>query len=375
MTEREITMLTTPEIPVLRILGENGKIVKGAKDPDYPKEDLLKMYKTMIKVRVVDERMFKLQRQGRVAFYMGTYGEEATHIGATYACKFEDWIFPQYREQGAAFMRGLSIFEYVSQMFGTKDDLNKARQMPMHWGSKALNLVTISSTLATQLPQSVGAAYAMKFKKQDAVALTFFGEGSTSEGDFHAACNFAGVLKAPVIFFCRNNGWAISTPIHKQTASNGIAVKALAYGIDGVRVDGNDIFAVIEATKSARKRALSGDGATIIEAMTYRLASHSTSDDPSVYRDAEKDDAPWRKKDPVIRLKKYLVDKGYWSDAEQAEWEKAVDEELMSAIKTAEKTPRPELDTLFEDIYDEVPWNLKEQKAELEEFLRKEGQL
>lgn len=368
-------MLKAPEIPVMRILGENGKIVKGAKDPDYPKEDILKMYKTMIKTRIVDERMFKLQRQGRIAFYIGTYGEEATHIGATYSLEFQDWIFPQYRELGAGFMRGLSIQNFVNQIYGTREDLNKARQMPMHWGSKDLNLVTISSTLATQIPQAVGAAYGMKFKKENKIALTFFGEGSTSEGDFHAACNFAGVLKAPIVLFCRNNGWAISTPFSKQTASGSIAVKALAYGIEGVQVDGNDIFAVAETVKLARKRALSGEGPTLVEALTYRLASHSTSDDPSAYRSAEKDDAPWKKKDPVVRLFKYLVEKGYWSDAEQKDLEKSLEDELLSAIKHAEKTPRPELDSLFEDVYDEVPWNLKEQSEELKEFLRSEGQL
>lgn len=368
-------MLTAPEIPVLRILGENGKIVKGAKDPNYPKEDLLKIYRTMLDVRAMDERMFKLQRQGRIAFYMASLGEEATHIGATYACKFEDWIFAQYREHGAAFMRGLSLYEFASQVFGTKDDLNKARQMPMHWGSKKLNLVTLSSTLATQIPQAVGAAYGMKYKRKNEVALTFFGDGTTSEGDFHAAMNFAGVLKAPVIFFCRNNGWAISTPFSKQTASDGIAVKALAYGINGVKVDGNDLFAVIETVKQARKDAIEGKGATLIEALTYRLSSHSTSDDPTMYRDAEKDDAPWKKKDPVLRLKKYLLDKGYLTESENADLEKSVADEVMSVIKKVENTPKPELHTLFEDMYDDIPWNLKEQQNELEDFLREEGQL
>lgn len=366
-------MAKAPKLPVKQILDENGEFVKGAQVPEIPKEDLISLFKTILKVRVVDSRMFKMQRQGRIAFYMASYGEEATHVGAAYALKPQDWIFPQYREQGAAFVRGLSLQLFVNQLFGNSGDLNRGRQMPMHWGSRALNLVTVSSPLGTQIPQCAGTAYGMKIKKQDAVALTFFGEGTTSEGDFHAGLNFAGVYKAPAIFFCRNNGWAISTPIHRQTASENIAVKAVGYGIEGVRIDGNDLFSVIDSVRTARERALKGDGPTLIEALTYRLSSHSTSDDPSAYRSEDKDDGPWKLREPAIRLRKFLMKENLWSGKEEQDWEKTCEKELLDAIRVAENTPRAELDALFEDMYDDLPWNLKEQKNQLITFLKNEG--
>ncbi|MBN8705459.1 MAG: pyruvate dehydrogenase (acetyl-transferring) E1 component subunit alpha [Bacteroidetes bacterium] len=366
-------MAKAPKLPVHQILDENGELLKGASVPDMPKEDIVELFKTILKVRVIDSRMFKMQRQGRIAFYMATQGEEATHVGTAYALKPQDWMFPQYREHGAAFVRGLTLQQFINQIFGNSGDLNKGRQMPMHWGSRNLNLVTISSPLGTQIPQCAGAAYAMKIKKKDSVALAFFGEGTTSEGDFHAGLNFAGVYKAPAIFFCRNNGWAISTPFHRQTAAENIAVKAVAYGIEGVRVDGNDLFAVIDIVRQARERAVKGNGPTLIEALTYRLSSHSTSDDPSAYRSEEKDDGPWKLKEPAVRLRKFLGNQGLWSMKEEQDWEKACEKELLDAIKVAENTPKPEMDALFEDIFDELPWNLREQKSQLITFLKNEG--
>ncbi|NUQ81199.1 MAG: thiamine pyrophosphate-dependent dehydrogenase E1 component subunit alpha [Bacteroidetes bacterium] len=362
-----------PLLPVVQFLDEKGVPLKGKSLPTVPDQDLILLLKTMIRVRVIDARMFKMQRQGRIAFYMSTYGEEATHIGATYALKPQDWIFPQYREQGAAFLRGFPLQLFVNQIFGNAGDIQKGRQMPMHWGSRDHNLVTISSTLGTQIPQSVGTAYAMKLKKQDAVTLAFFGEGTTSEGDFHAACNFAGVYKTPSVLFCRNNGWAISTPFNRQTAAESIAVKSFAYGIEGVRVDGNDIFAVIEVTRQARERAVSGGGATLIEALTYRLSSHSTSDDPSAYRSEDRDDGPWKDREPLVRLRHYMMKAGLWTSDEEKAWEQECEKELIECIKQAESIGKPDADIMFDDIYDEIPWHLQEQKEMMQSFLKMEG--
>ena len=260
------------------------------------------MYRTMALVRAIDDRMIKLQRQGRIGFYGEARGQEAGGVASAAALRPDDWLFPALREVGAALYRGFPLEKYMAQCFGTAGDELKGRQMPCHYGFRAGNFVPLSSCIGTQIPHAVGVAYAAKYRKEDVVAVAYMGDGATSEGDFHVGMNFAGVYKAPVIFFCQNNQWAISVPVSKQTASESIAIKAEAYGFPGVRVDGNDAIAIYEVTRDAADRARKGDGPTLIEAVTYRMGGHSSSDDATRYRE-KKEVEEWKRKDPVDRLR------------------------------------------------------------------------
>lgn len=265
----------------------------------------------MLQTRLVEQRMITLQRQGIISFALSSSGEEACAVASAAALENGDWMYPQYREAGILFWRGFSIEDYVHQMFGDAKDLWSGRQMPNHFGSRKLNIVTVSSPIGTKIPHAAGCAYAMRLQKDLHVAICYFGEGATSEGDFHVGLNFAAVRKAPCLFFCRNNGYAISTPTYRQFASDGIASKGEGYGIAAIRVDGNDFFAVYDAVAKAKERALKGEGPTLIESMTYRMGAHSTSDDPSLYR-KEEEVAIWQRKCPIKRLRAYLERKKCW---------------------------------------------------------------
>src|SRR5262245_26985407 len=342
-----------------RVLDDEGNILPGVDAPSIPAADLKNLYRQMLFVRLVDDRMMRLQRQGRLGFYMLSFGEEATHM-AVYALRESDWIFPSYREPGAAFLRGYTLKEYVCQLFGNVGDAVKGRQMPVHHSIRRLNFVSVSSPVGTQIPQAAGMAMAARISGKDDVAICYFGEGATSTGDFHVGMNFAAVFKAPVIFFCRNNGWAISVPRERQTASKTFAQKAIAYGMPGVRVDGNDVLAVIQVTAEAVARARAGEGPTFIEAMTYRRGGHSSSDDPSVYRKPE-EPRQWEPKDPLERLRRYLARKGLWDEA----WEKELREETDAAVTLVVNNVggmvAPPVETLFDDVFEERPWHLDEQ--------------
>src|SRR5262249_19186304 len=237
-----------------RVLDDEGNLVPGAQPPSLAEAELRKLYREMLLVRMIDERMLRLQRQGRLGFYMTSTGEEATHM-AVAALRPSDWVFPSYREPGAAFLRGYTLKEYICQLYGNEADPVKGRQMPVHHAVRRINYMSISSPVGTQIPQAVGAAQAAKIAGTQDITIVYFGEGATSTGEFHVAMNFAGVWKSPCIFFCRNNGWAISTPGAKQTAAKSIAVKALAYGMPGVRIDGNDLLAVLQVTAEAARPA------------------------------------------------------------------------------------------------------------------------
>jgi len=232
--------------------------------------------------------------------------------------------------------------------------------MPNHYGARDVNYVPVSSPVGTQIPQAVGAAWAAKIRKDDVVTLTYFGDGATSEGDFHAGMNFAGVFKTPTIFFCKNNQWAISVPVTRQTASKTLAQKALAYGFDGVRVDGNDLLAIYAVTKAAADKARSGGGPTMIEAVTYRMGPHSSSDDPTRYRSKEEVET-WAKRDPIERMRKYLELKGLWSKDSEDKLRAELEDLLQATIKEVERSPPPPIETLFTDVYAELTPQLKEQ--------------
>lgn len=348
---------------LVRVLSENGR-APYANEPVIPAEDLRNLYRVMVFNRVLDERMITLQRQGRIGFYIGSLGEEAAVLGTAYALKPSDWVFPSYREAGAAFLRGYPLRQFINQLMGNREDLTKGRQMPNHYAARSYNVVSISSPVGTQMPQAVGAAMAARLRGDDAVCLVYFGDGTTSGGDFHVALNFAGVYKAPVVFVCRNNQWAISVPLAKQTASSSIAVKARAYGFEGVRVDGNDLLAVYQVASAAVAKARRGDGPTLIEAVTYRLSGHSTSDDPRIYRQDD-EVTSWKSKDPIVRTRQYLEQKGLWTPAEDEELFRTVNAEILTTLKEVEAIPGPPLESLFDDVYATMPPHLAEQRAAL----------
>ena len=295
------------EFPLQRVVDEEG--VADPAEILLPDEALRTLYRWMVLGRALDERMVTLQRQGRIGFYIGSIGEEATVVGSVAAVEERDWIFPCYREHVGALMRGLPLVSFVSGLFGNARDPLKGRQMPCHEAWRPGRFLSISSPIATQIPQAVGAAWAARLKGDDMVSLVYFGDGATSASDFHTGLNFAAVHRIPVVFVCRNNGWAISLPRERQTATETIAQKAHAYGMRAERVDGNDLLAVHAATRRARARAAAGEGPTLLECVTYRMEGHSTSDDPRAYR-PESLLEPWRRRDPVQRIRKLLLRRG-----------------------------------------------------------------
>ncbi|MFA6916937.1 MAG: thiamine pyrophosphate-dependent enzyme [Parachlamydiales bacterium] len=343
---------------IISYLDDSGTLKKGA--PSIPKDVLLKAYEIMLQTRMVDDRMVTLQRQGTISFAMLSLGEEACAVGSAAALELADWLYPQYREAGIIFWRGFTIREYVDHMFCNCNDIILGRQMPNHFGSRKLNVVTVSSPIGTKIPHAAGCAYAMKVQKEKSVAVCYFGEGASSEGDFHAGINFAAVRKAPAIFFCRNNGYAISTPASAQFASDGIVPKAIGYGIEGVRVDGNDFFAVYDVVQKARQHCLDV-GPVLIEAMTYRMGAHSTSDDPSKYR-TEEEVEKWRIKDPIARLGKYLEKKKLWSKAKDEELKKKIAHEIDQAIENSKGACSPPIHSLFEHVYFELTPTLEREQ-------------
>ncbi|TMA28091.1 MAG: thiamine pyrophosphate-dependent dehydrogenase E1 component subunit alpha [Deltaproteobacteria bacterium] len=332
--------------------------------PPIPRETLLRLYREMVRLRTLDERMMTLQRQGRVGFYGAATGQEAATLASAIALEPSDWIFPALREGGAMLLRGFPLVPYLCQIFGNSGDETKGRQMPSHMASKSVNQVSWSSCIGTQLPQAVGAAMAARIKGDRTVIAAYLGDGATSEGDFHVAMNFAGVFKAPVVFICQNNHWAISVPTAKQTASESIAIKAQAYGFSGVKVDGNDAVAVYLAVKEAVDKARTGGGPSLIECETYRIGAHSSSDDPTRYRD-EKEVEEWKKRDPLDLFRGRLQSWGMWRATDEDALRARVLEEVNAAIAEAEKKPDPARESLFDDVYAVMPWTLREQREEM----------
>jgi len=308
--------------------------------------------------------MMNLQRQGRIGFYGPASGQEAATVGSAFAMRPGDWIFPALREAGALLVRGYPIRKMLAQLYGNRLDDLLGHQMPCHYASRELRFVSMSSCIANQLPQAVGAAWAAKIRGDDAVVLGYIGDGGTSEGDFHAAMNFAGVFRTPCVIFCQNNRWAISVPVEKQSAVVDLYRKAAAYGLPGVQVDGNDVLAVVAATREAAERARSGGGTTFIEAQTYRAGPHTTSDDPTKYR-ASGEAERWP--DPIPRYRTFLERAKLWDPDREALLEAELEDELERAIQDVESEPPPRLESLIEGVFAEPPWLLEE---ELEELLR-----
>ena len=352
---------------LLQVISESGKALRGKK-PGLPDDQLIGMYRSMVQTRAMDERMINLQRQGRIGFYVPSTGEEAAQVGSALAFGPEDWLYPSYRVPGLFLQRGVRIDHMVANCFGNEADLCLGRQMPVHYAFDEQHLVSISSPIGTHIIQATGTAMAQKIKGAEGITGVFFGDGGTSSNDFHSGMNFAGVAKAPVVFVCTNNQWAISVPQEKQTASESFAIKADAYGMPGVRVDGNDVLAVYRACKEAAERARKGDGPTLLELLTYRRGPHSSSDDPTRYRGNQADE--WMDKDPILRFRKYLEHNDLWSEKQEADLQTEVKDEINAAIKVAEKAPQPSLETMFTDVFATVPPFLREQ---YEDLVRDEG--
>ncbi|TVY60882.1 2-oxoisovalerate dehydrogenase subunit alpha [Lachnellula suecica] len=366
---------TYPAIPTYRCTSPDGHIIDASVTPP-PDALALSMYENMLSVSIMDIIMFDAQRQGRLSFYMTSQGEEGTCVGSASALEKEDVVFSQYREAGVFVQRGFTLENFMSQLFANRKDVGRGRNMPVHYGSRELNIHTISSPLATQIPQAAGAAYALKMQRLQnpelppRVVACYFGEGAASEGDFHAALNIAATRSCPVIFICRNNGYAISTPTLEQYRGDGIASRGTGYGIDTIRVDGNDIWAVREATLKARALALKDGGRPVlIEAMSYRISHHSTSDDSFAYR-ARVEVEDWKRRDnPITRLRKYLENKNLWNDEKEAAARSRIRKEVLKAFGEAEKELKPPLRAMFEDVYEEMTPEIRGQMAELKEIL------
>jgi len=342
--------------------GETGGVLAGREVPS--DETLLRLYRAMALVRAVDERMITLQRQGRISFYGAATGQEAAVIGSGLALEATDWVVPALREGGIALLRGLSLSDYVNQLFGNGSDIEKGRQMPCHYGHRDVRYVTLSSCIANQLFHAVGISLAARLRGDDTIAVGYMGDGATSEGDFHVAMEFAARLRAPVLLFCQNNQWAISTGVRGQTLAATMAQKAHGYGMDGYRVDGNDVLAVHALTSHVVAEIRRTGRPAFVEALTYRVGAHSTSDDPSRYRD-ESITERWKERDPLRRLQPLLEARGLWDDARDAAFISDVAERLKAEVQRAEADAPPSIDSLFDDVYAAIPPHLVAQREAL----------
>jgi len=349
----------------LSILSEDGKVDEEL-EPDISEELLLKIHRTMLLCRRFDERLFNLQRQGKIGTFGPIKGQEASALGAAAALADDDWLVPSFREMAAEVWRGKRL-EDVLLVYGGYGEGGCM--------AAGVNNLPVAIPVASQVPHAVGIAYALAYDRSRHVAMAFFGDGATSEGDFHEALNFAGVLNAPAVFICQNNHWAISVPRSRQTHSKTIAQKALAYGIAGIQVDGNDILAVYAAAREAVERARSGGGPTLIECVTYRMSVHTTADDPKRYR-TDDEVAEWEKRDPLSRFQKYLLLKKFLSDEKLADIEAEVKAEIQAAVDSFEERAAQAADSLamFDHIYESLPPYLQEQRAELKTELEAKKQ-
>ena len=354
MPRKKITL--SEKLEYLSILDENGELDKKL-EPDISEDVLLRLHRTMLLGRRFDERMLNLQRQGRIGTFPPIKGQEAAQLGAIANLRPADWMVQAFRETAAEIWRGRSLESIIIYNNG----YNEGVDIP-----EDCNDMPISVPVGSQILHAVGLGWAAKYSKKDDVAMTFFGDGATSQGDFHEGLNFAAVFQVPVVFVCQNNHWAISMPLSKQTRSKTLAQKAFAYGMPGIQVDGNDVLAVYAAANEAVERARSGGGPTLIECVTYRLMMHTTADDPKRYRSDEEVEQ-WSKRDPLIRFEKYLMDIGLLSEEKRERVESETLEQIQAAVDAAEKQMKTLGNPLemFDHIYADIPAYLKEQKADL----------
>lgn len=356
---------------LVRVLDDSGE-ASGPWLPDLSDEQLLQGLHHMVQLRAYDDRMFRMQRQGQLSFYIKSTGEEAVAVAQGMALERGDMLFPAYRQQGLLFVRGRDVVDMMCHCISNARDNCKGRQMPVFYTWKDGNFFSISGNLATQYSQAVGWAMASAYKGEDHIAASWVGEGSTAEADVHNAMLFAATYRAPVILNIVNNQWAISTPQAFAAAGTTFAARALGYNIPGIRVDGNDFLAVYAVTEWAARRARQGFGPTVIELLTYRVAGHSTSDNPDAYR-AQGEGEAWPLGDPVTRLKQHLIGRGLWSEQQQQELEAEQKENITSAWKQAlshgslEDGPHWPVATMFDDVFQHMPAHLLRQRQQLED--------
>jgi len=347
---------------MLQILDEEGRIRKDL-EPALTPDELKRIYGLMVMTRAADGKALKLQRQGRLGTYASSLGHEACQVGTAFSLRNEDWIFPYFRDLGLYIAVGYPLALYFQYWMGNEDGLRTP---------EGLNLFSFAIPVASQILHAVGAGMAANFRKTPLAVVATFGDGATSEGDFHEGLNFAGVFKTPTVFVCYNNQWAISTPRKRQTAAETIAQKAFAYGFSGVAVDGNDVLAVLSAVREAADRARRGQGPTLIEAVTYRMGHHTTSDDASRYREVD-ELKEWEAKDPLRRFRLYLKGKGLWDDAFEKELEERTAEDVENAVADAESRPIATPEEVFAYTYAAMTPQLAEQLSEFEAFLKESG--
>jgi 2-oxoisovalerate dehydrogenase E1 component alpha subunit len=360
-------------IPTFQVIDDEGNLAPSyALDATVVTKDLLnRIYKVMIEVQEFDQLYYDLQRQGNISFYMTNTGEEGLQVATAAALDINDWIIPQYRELGALFWRGFSIQQASHQLYSNAKDLGQGKQMPVHYGSASLNILTVRSPIATQIPQAAGIGYGLRLKQKPHIAACYFGDGSSSEGDFHAGLNFASILKSQTLFICRNNKYAISTPIKDQFVSDGVAVKGVGYGMKAIRVDGNDVIATYLATKAAKDSIVSGEP-VLLECMTYRRNHHSTSDDSTKYRDKPEFEYYLNVNNPIIRLEKFLKKAG-WLDFNPGDLQKSIREDIIKCKDIAKNEKLPNWELMFDHVYKELTPNLVKQRNELKKFLEVYG--
>jgi len=352
---------------LFRLLGEDGSPAVAEADlAGFDRALARRLYEGMVSIRVIDARMMALHRQGRIGFYGEAKGQEAAVVGSAAASAPDDWIVPALREAGVGLYRGMSLDDYLAQIFGNAADPSKGRQLPCHPCDLAHHYVVMSSCVSSQVPHAVGIAMAMKIRGDAGrCAFGYMGDGGTSEPDVHVALNFAGVTGAPAVLICQNNQWAISTPGSLQCAAETLALKALGYGIEPLRVDGNDVLAVYEAVRYAADKARRGDGATFMELLTYRVSAHSSSDDPTRYRDESVTDVWKTRRDPIARMRTWLERKGWLAAGEHDELAARLEVEVRDAIARQEAIEMPPLASMIDDVYEEPTWAQREQLAEL----------
>lgn len=338
----------------LEILHKDGTVVRHL-DPNLDDATLLKVYRAMVLTRAADDKAVKLQRQGRLGAYPPTKGQEASQIGPAVAMEPSDWTVWAFRELGNLIWRGVPLWRLYLYWMGNEEGSNYA---------EGQRITPSAVPVGSQVPHAVGIAYAARYKGERSGVVCYFGDGATSEGEFHEGLNFAGVWKTPNVFVCQNNQWAISVPRSRQTAAKTIAQKAVAYGFPGIQVDGNDVLAMYAATKEALERARRGDGPTLIESYTYRMGDHTTSDDATRYR-LEKELAEWAERDPIKRFRLYLEGKGIWSEDKEHKLQEETSLIVEEEVRKAESHPRPTLEDAFRYNYAQMPSDLQEQYESL----------
>jgi pyruvate dehydrogenase E1 component alpha subunit len=352
-----VSQVLPAEGDLRRIIGDGEAMPDG--EVDLTPEQHLALYRNLVLLRMYDERSVVYHRQGRIGTYAIFWNHEAMQAGSVFALEERDWIFPSYRDSAIGLLRGMPVSTVLSWWRGHPAGW---------WNPEDYNVASICVPIATQIPHAVGFAWGSRLKGEDRVAIVNFGDGATSEGSFHEGATFAGVMKAPVILFCNNNQWAISTPLARQTAAATLADKAIGYGIPALRVDGGDVLAVYEATREAVSRARAGAGPTFIEAVTYRVAPHATADDPSLYIDNERVEEE-REKECVGRYERYLLRLGVLTE-DQAESVRTETLELMRAgIAEAEAEPPADISLVFEHAYASPPASFADDLAELRRIL------